>query len=178
VKRDDTVRPPSRQWPNSSQISGRTEYLRITSTAPGLFEQVVNDGLLLPVDPAGEEQNDERERRRQRVHDAKRAPRGCGGARRVRFEHYAPSQFAELQGDSIGRSPRIHGLSRDSVWIGFSHTTGSNSTIAADGPYRVDCVGGIEVRANALDSPSTTSALPPPQALFRDAVDRSEGARP
>ena len=53
---------------------------------------------LLSVDPASEEQNDERERRRQRVHDAKRAPRGRGGARRVRFENCAPSQFADFQG--------------------------------------------------------------------------------
>jgi hypothetical protein len=31
---------------------------------PVLLEQVVNDRLLLPVDPAGEEENDEGERRR------------------------------------------------------------------------------------------------------------------
>jgi len=54
---------------------------------------------LLSVDPASEEQNDERERRRQRVHDAKRAPSGCRGARHVRFERYAPSQFADFQGE-------------------------------------------------------------------------------
>jgi hypothetical protein len=33
-----------------------------------LFEQVVNDRLLLPVDPAGDDTNHEGERRRQRVH--------------------------------------------------------------------------------------------------------------
>jgi hypothetical protein len=31
---------------------------------PVLLEQIVNDRLLLPVDPAGEQKNDERERRR------------------------------------------------------------------------------------------------------------------
>src|SRR5467141_4020240 len=35
---------------------------------PVLLEQVVNHCLLLPVDRAGEEENDEGERRRQRVH--------------------------------------------------------------------------------------------------------------
>jgi hypothetical protein len=39
-----------------------------------LFEQVVNDSLLLPVDPAGEEQYDESERRRQRVHAREACP--------------------------------------------------------------------------------------------------------
>jgi hypothetical protein len=33
-----------------------------------LFEQVVNDGLLVPVDPAGDEKEEERERGRQLVH--------------------------------------------------------------------------------------------------------------
>jgi hypothetical protein len=38
----------------------------------GVFapDEVVNDGLLLPIDPPGEEQTEERERRRQRVHRA------------------------------------------------------------------------------------------------------------
>ena len=35
---------------------------------PVLFEQVVNDRLLLPVDPAGDKKDEERERGRQRVH--------------------------------------------------------------------------------------------------------------
>src|SRR5438309_7432758 len=35
-----------------------------------LLEQVLNDRLLLPVDPAGEDENDEGKRRRQRVHGA------------------------------------------------------------------------------------------------------------
>ena len=35
-----------------------------------LLEQVVNHCLLLPVDPAGDEENNEGERRRQRVHGA------------------------------------------------------------------------------------------------------------
>ncbi len=37
---------------------------------PVLLEQIVNDRLLLPVDPAGEEENDEGKRRRERVHAA------------------------------------------------------------------------------------------------------------
>ena len=48
-----------------------------------LLQQVVDDGLLLPVDPACEKQNDERERRRQRFHGATRALRGCRRARRA-----------------------------------------------------------------------------------------------
>ena len=65
-------------------VVGETEAPRSVRRAQDsvLFEQVVNDCLLLPVDPAGKEQDDERERRRQRVHDAKRAPTGCRRARR------------------------------------------------------------------------------------------------
>jgi len=36
--------------------------------APVLLEQIVNDRLLLPVDPTGEEQQEKGERRRQRIH--------------------------------------------------------------------------------------------------------------
>jgi hypothetical protein len=35
---------------------------------PVLLAQVVNDGLLLSIDPAREDQEEERERRRQRIH--------------------------------------------------------------------------------------------------------------
>ena len=44
--------------------------------APVLLEQIVNDPLLLSVDPPGEQQAEERDRRRQRVQD-ERVPRGA-----------------------------------------------------------------------------------------------------
>jgi hypothetical protein len=51
-------------------VVGEAEPSRSVRCAPDpvLLEQVVDDRLLLPVDPAGEEENDEGKRRRQRVH--------------------------------------------------------------------------------------------------------------
>ncbi len=43
---------------------------------PVLLEQVVNDRLLLPVDPAGDQQEQEGERARQRVHGGSVSQRG------------------------------------------------------------------------------------------------------
>jgi hypothetical protein len=64
---------------------------------PVFLEQVVNDRLLLPVDPAGEEEYDEGERRRQRVH-AQACPRGGPGARRGRYDRRVASGWAQFWG--------------------------------------------------------------------------------
>jgi hypothetical protein len=40
------------------------------SENPILLQQVINDRLLLSIDPTGEQQNEEGERRRQRIHSA------------------------------------------------------------------------------------------------------------
>src|ERR1700730_6590744 len=52
----------------NSPCTGGAVAVRTRRGGLGLLEQVVNNCLLLPVDPAGEEENNERERRRQRVH--------------------------------------------------------------------------------------------------------------
>src|SRR5262245_9266076 len=60
---------------------------------PILLEQVVNDCLLLPVDPAGEKEDKKRERRRQQVHGASVPERSVRiKARQIRDP--APSHFA------------------------------------------------------------------------------------
>jgi hypothetical protein len=52
---------------------------------PVLLEQVLNDRLLLPVDPAGEEENDKDERMGQRVHRAS-LPERMARRKAARFE--------------------------------------------------------------------------------------------
>src|SRR6185436_5481039 len=57
-----------------------------------LLEQVVNDRLLLPVDPAGEEENDEGERLRQRVHGAS-VPERLGRCKTRQIRDHAPPSW-------------------------------------------------------------------------------------
>ena len=72
-----------RRWPQASPPQDATFHRQTASLVvseaestrplrcakhPVLLEQVVNDGLLLSIDPAGEQQVEERERRRQRIH--------------------------------------------------------------------------------------------------------------
>jgi hypothetical protein len=49
---------------------------------PILLEQVVNDRLLLSIDPTGKQQTEERERRRQRIHGAS-LPKGLPGVQGI-----------------------------------------------------------------------------------------------
>jgi hypothetical protein len=74
--RDSRQSAPAKKFAFHGQaaalVVGEVEPSRSVRGAEGsvLLEQVVNNGLLLPVDPAREEENNERERRRQRVHGA------------------------------------------------------------------------------------------------------------
>src|SRR5882762_11306007 len=70
---------------------------------PVLLEQVVNDCLLLPVDPAGEEENDEGERRSQRVHGTS-VPERLVPRKANQIRRRAPSGWAEFLGH---KSPPI-----------------------------------------------------------------------
>jgi hypothetical protein len=79
-----------------------------------LLEQVVNDGLLLPVDPAGEQKEEESEGRRQRVHGASLLDgphRFNGSGIGVR----GPSDWAAVLGRMARRRRRFYDLLGSSV---------------------------------------------------------------
>jgi hypothetical protein len=86
---------------------------------PVLLEQVVNDRLLLPVDPAGEEENDEGERRRQRVHGAS-----------------VPERLDPLQGAPDSRASAIR-LEPSSGATSLVRLRGNTPTVERSGPGRV-----------------------------------------
>ena len=89
-----------------------------------LLEQVLNDRLLLPVDPAGEDENDEGKRRRQRVHGAsvpdKLASRKDVSDFAIVRHGFGPSSRATR----LLRLRRIGLLSSDPASAEFSHRTG------------------------------------------------------
>jgi hypothetical protein len=103
-----------------------------------LLEQVLNDRLLPPVDPAGEDENDEGKRRRQRVHGRKRA-RQTGIAQDASDFAIVRHAFGpSFRGTSLLRFASNTVLSSDPASAEFSHRTGY---IRADGssPMMVAC---------------------------------------
>jgi len=63
---------------------------------PILLKQVLNDGLLLPIDPAGDKKNDEGEWRRQRVHRAS-VPESVGPCKRRRIRNRAAIHLGDFR---------------------------------------------------------------------------------
>ena len=95
-----------------------------------LLEQVVNDGLLLPVDPAGEEKNDEGERRRQRVHGAS-LPERLAPCNSRQIRPRTPSLWIEFRDTSVLRSRRMRRFVERFGPAEFSHRTRSGSSATA-----------------------------------------------
>ena len=81
---------------------------------PVLLEQVVNDRLLLSIDPAGEQQEEEGERGRQRVHGGSLPQMHRGAKRSVSY------QFV---GERIPAPPLSAALFWNLASAGFSHRT-------------------------------------------------------
>ena len=83
----------------SALIIGQAEPSRSVRGAEDavLLKQVVKDRLLLPVDPTGDEENDEREGRRQRVHGAS-VPERLARCKARQLRDRAPSGWAEFRG--------------------------------------------------------------------------------
>ena len=72
---------------------------------PILFEQVINDRLLLPVDPPGDKKDEERERGRQRVH-REACPSSRPGARSAMRLSWAVSLGRGSRDTPFLRRPR------------------------------------------------------------------------
>ena len=90
---------------------------------PVLLEQVVNDRLLPPVDPAGEDENDEGKRRRQRVHGAS-VPREAGSRQDSRDSRSCVIAWGRIPKPCASDCVEYTGSSTDFASAEFSHRTG------------------------------------------------------
>src|SRR5438309_2254282 len=90
-----------------------------------LLEQVLNDRLLLPVDPAGEGENDEGKRRRQRVHGTSVPDRLAWCKTRRMSRSCAMGSGSSSEAQASWNCVEYGSSSSDPVSAEFSHRTPS-----------------------------------------------------